>query len=93
MIQPVFLCGGGGGLNHVQHIPRLLHDVGFSVRRPRRRLARADKEAQAVWINERLPAIKKEPRAAEAWLSSRMRRGRGSVDARTAILGSNGLHA
>ena len=44
---------------HVQHIPRLLHDLGFSVQRPRKRLARADAQAQAVWLNERLPAIKK----------------------------------
>jgi putative transposase len=64
---------------HVQHIPRLLHDLGFSVQRPRKRLARADKEAQAVWVNERLPAIKKKPRAAGAWSSSRMRRASGST--------------
>ena len=51
---------------HAQHIPRLLHDLGFSVQRPRKRLARADSEAQATWINERLPAIKKRPRAAAA---------------------------
>jgi transposase len=51
---------------HVQHIPRLLHDLGFSVQRPRKRLARADAEAQAVWINKRMPAIKKKPHAAVA---------------------------
>jgi putative transposase len=51
---------------HVQHIPRMLHDLGFSVQRPRKRLARADAQAQAVWLNERLPAIKKKPHAAGA---------------------------
>jgi putative transposase len=64
---------------HVQHVPRLLHDLGFSVQRPRKRLARADKEAQAVWLNERLPAIKKKPRAAGARSSSRMKRASGSM--------------
>jgi transposase len=48
---------------HYQHIPRLLHQLGFSVQRPRKRLARADSEAQAMWLRERLPAIKKKPRA------------------------------
>jgi len=51
---------------HNHHIPRLLHWMGFSVQRPRKRLARADAEAQAIWLRERLPAIKKkrEPAAA-----------------------------
>ena len=44
---------------HVNYVPRLLHDLGFSVQRPRKRLARADAAAQAVWIRERLPRIKK----------------------------------
>ena len=44
---------------HPQHIPRLLHELGFSVQRPRKRLARADQEKQAVWLRERLPALKK----------------------------------
>jgi transposase len=64
---------------HVQHIPRLLHDLGFSVQRPRKRLARADAQAQAVWLNERLPAIKKKPDAAGASFSSRMKRASGSM--------------
>jgi transposase len=46
---------------HNHHIPRLLHQLGFSVQRPRKRLARADAQKQAVWINERFPAIKKKP--------------------------------
>jgi len=44
---------------HNHHIPRLLHQLGFSVQRPRKRLARADAEAQEYWLRERLPAIKK----------------------------------
>lgn len=51
---------------HNHHIPRLLHQLGFSVQRPRKRLARADKEAQELWIKKRLPAIKKRPLAAAA---------------------------
>lgn len=49
---------------HNQHIPRLLGQLGFSLQRPRKRLARADAQAQAVWVRERLPAIKKKRRAA-----------------------------
>jgi transposase len=44
---------------HNHHVPRLLHQLGFSVQRPRKRLARADVEAQAYWLRVRLPAIKK----------------------------------
>lgn len=51
---------------HNHHVPRLLHELGFSVQRPRKRLARADQEAQAIWLRERFPAIKKKPRRAEA---------------------------
>lgn len=46
---------------HNHHIPRLLHRLGFSVQRPRKRLAKADAEAQAYWLRTRLPAIKKKP--------------------------------
>lgn len=51
---------------HNHHVPRLLHQLGFSVQRPRKRLARADAEAQATWLRERLPEIKKKPAPAEA---------------------------
>jgi len=46
---------------HNHHVPRLLHELGFSVQRPRRRLARADAEAQAMWLRDKLPRIKKKP--------------------------------
>lgn len=51
---------------HNQHVPRLLHQLGFSVQRPRKRLARAEAEAQQRWLKERLPAIKKTPLPAVA---------------------------
>jgi transposase len=51
---------------HPQHIPRLLHQLGFSVQRPRKRLARADLEKQALWLRKTFPAIKKKPAPAEA---------------------------
>ena len=50
---------------NIRYVPRLLHQLGFSVQRPRKRLARADAEAQEIWIKERLPAIKKKPHDAE----------------------------
>jgi len=48
---------------HKHNVPRLLHELGFSVQRPRKRLARADAQAQATWLREQLPAIKKKARA------------------------------
>lgn len=50
---------------HNHHVPRLLHQLGFSVQRPRKRLARADIEAQEIWLRKRLPAIKKKRPVAE----------------------------
>lgn len=47
---------------HNHHIPRLLHKLGFSVQRPRKRLAKADAEAQEYWLRTKLPRIKKKPR-------------------------------
>jgi transposase len=44
---------------HNHYVPRLLHELGFSVQRPRKRLARANAQAQADWIRRRFPAIKK----------------------------------
>lgn len=51
---------------HFHHIPKLLHSLGFSVQRPRKRLARADHEKQDIWLRKRLPAIKKRPERAVA---------------------------
>ena len=46
---------------HKHNVPPLLHELGFSLQRPRKRLARADLEAQANWVRVRLPALKKRP--------------------------------
>lgn len=51
---------------HNHHIPRLLHRLGFSVQRPRKKLAKADAEAQEYWLRTKLPAIKKKPGGAAA---------------------------
>lgn len=51
---------------HNHTVPRLLHELGFSLQRPRKRLARADAEAQARWLRETFPAIKKKRAAAAA---------------------------
>lgn len=51
---------------HKHNIPRLLHELGFSLQRPRKRLARADLAAQATWVRETLPAIKKKRTPAAA---------------------------
>jgi transposase len=51
---------------HNHHVPRLLHQLGFSVQRPRKRLAQADLERQATWLRETLPAIKKKLASAAA---------------------------
>jgi transposase len=51
---------------HNHHVPWVLHKLGFSVQRPRKRLARADLEKQAHWLRTTFPAIKKKPRAAVA---------------------------
>jgi putative transposase len=55
---------------HNHHVPRLLHGLGFSVQRPRKRLARADKEKQAIWLKKTFPAIKKKLRDVEGSFSS-----------------------
>lgn len=46
---------------HVQYVPQLLDQLGFSVQRPRKRLARADAEQQRTWMRVKFPAIKKKP--------------------------------
>jgi transposase len=64
---------------HNHYIPCLLHKLGFSVQRPRRRLARADMQRQAVWLKKTLPAIKKKRLPAGEWSSSATRRASGST--------------
>lgn len=64
---------------HNHHVPRLLNQLGFSVQRPRKRLARADAESQATWQRDRLPEIHKKPRPAVGSECSRTRRASGSM--------------
>lgn len=56
------VCRRYGVRYHNHSIPRLLHQLGFSVQRPRKRLARADQERQEYWLREKFPKIKKKPR-------------------------------
>ena len=49
-----------------KYVPELLHRMGFSVQRPRKRLSRADHEAQEYWLRVRLPEIKKPRRKSTA---------------------------
>lgn len=49
---------------HKHNVPRLLHELDFSVQRPRKRLARADAAKQATWMRKTFPAIKKKRSAA-----------------------------
>jgi len=44
---------------HNHYIPPLLHKLGFSVQRPRKRLARADRERQEYWLRTTFPRVKK----------------------------------
>jgi transposase len=64
---------------HNHHVPRLLHQLKFSVQRPRKRLARADLARQATWLRETLPKIKKKRASAVASLPSATKRASGST--------------
>lgn len=44
---------------HPAHVSKILHDLGFSVQRPRKILARADKKKQSHWTRYTYPNIKK----------------------------------
>ena len=46
---------------HPAHVSRILHGLGFSVQRPKKTLAQADKTAQSRWIRYKYPDIKKKP--------------------------------
>jgi len=46
---------------HPGHVRRLLHQLGFSVQRPRRILAKADPAKQDRWHRYTYPDIKKKP--------------------------------
>lgn len=46
---------------HPGHIRKLLHDLGFSVQRPKRKLAKADPDKQDRWRRYDYPNLKKKP--------------------------------
>jgi transposase len=64
---------------HNHHVPRLLHSLGFSVQRPRRRLAKADLEKQEEWLNHTLPKIKKKRPPVVEWYYSGTKPASGSM--------------
>ena len=59
---------------HPAHVSRILHELGFSVQRPRKTLAQADKGAQGRWARYKYPNIKKKPRARGRPSSTRTKR-------------------
>ena len=64
---------------HPGHVRKLLHQIGFSVQRPRRVLARADVEEQDRWHRKTFPNLKKKRKEKTARSSSPMKQ----VSART----------
>lgn len=68
---------------HNHSVPRMLNQMGFSVQRPRKRLARADAEKQAIWLKVRFPALKKKRPPVADSSSSRMKRASGSTEPST----------
>lgn len=54
-----------------KYVPELLHTLGFSVQRPRKRLSRADHAAQEFWLRHTFPRLKKTPSGKAPSSSSR----------------------
>ena len=48
---------------HPGHVRKLLHELGFSMQRPRRVLAKADPGLQDRWHRQTYPNLKKKPKA------------------------------
>jgi transposase len=65
---------------HSRSTPRLLAQMGFSLQRPRKRLARADKERQARWERVQFPALKKRHSLAAEEFSSKTKPVSGSTE-------------
>jgi transposase len=55
---------------HVDHVGRLLHDLGWSPQKPARRAIERDEEAIGRWVHEDWPRIKKTPTAGKRRSSS-----------------------
>ena len=47
---------------HPGHVRKLLHELGFSMQRPRRVLAKADPQLQDRWHRQIYPNLKKKPK-------------------------------
>lgn len=58
---------------HPAHVSRILHKLEFSVQRPKKILARADKMLQSRWSRYKYPDIKKKPKAKKRPSSSKTR--------------------
>lgn len=56
---------------HPAHVSKILHELEFSVQRPKKILARADKTLQSRWTRYQYPDIKKKPKAKKQLSSSR----------------------
>ena len=55
---------------HVDHVGRLLHDLGWSPQKPVRRAAERDEREIRRWVREEWPRVKKTPAAAARRSSS-----------------------
>lgn len=56
---------------HPAHVSRILHELGFSVQRPKKKLAKADEALQSRWVRYKYPSLKKKPGAKGRPSSSR----------------------
>ena len=55
------------GVNyHVDHLPKLMKSLGFSVQRPERQARERDEQAVRNWIEQVWPSLKKRPPASKA---------------------------
>lgn len=64
---------------HPGHVRKLLHSIGLSVQRPRRKLARADEEQQSRWRRYTLPRLKKTPKRKEQKSSTKTKQRSGRI--------------
>jgi transposase len=55
---------------HVDHVGRLLHDLGWSPQKPARRAVERDEQEIRRWVREDWPRVKKTPGAAKRRSSS-----------------------
>lgn len=55
---------------HVDHVGRLLHELGWSPQKPARRAIERDEQAIRRWVKEQWPRVKKTPGAAARRSSS-----------------------